>query len=336
MNSAQMPPQAQIMQFILSKWISKPIYVAAELGIADILSDGPKRIDKIAHLSGTHSSTLYRIMRALACLGIFREIDDKTFELTPMAECLKTGALRPIARMMHSDWHDRAWDNLLYSVKSGKASFDNAFGMPVFQWFKENPEAENIFNQANAVKAATSHRAIVDSYDFSGIETLVDIGGGIGALMVEVLKSNPAMKGIIAERPTILKEAQKFIEQNELTERCTALECDFFKEIPVNSSAFLMSHILHDWEDEKAIKILKNCHSAMTSDEKIIVVESVVPDNNEFSIAKLLDLEVLVIGGGKERTESEFRLLFESSGFKLSRIVQTRESISIIEGIRLT
>ena len=173
------------MQFIVGKWISKPIYIAAELGIADLLAEGAKNIKALAQESQSHAPTLYRMMRALASVGIFVETEEKRFALTPMAELLKTDAMRSIAIMFNAEWNDRPWGYFLDSVKTGGTAFEKAYGMSVSDWLEENPHAAKIFNDANAVKAATSHRAIVDAYDFSGINTLTDVGGGIGTLMAQ-------------------------------------------------------------------------------------------------------------------------------------------------------
>ena len=334
MTPTQVPPHAQMMQFILGKWISKPIYVAVELGIADMVADGPKSIDELAHMSKAHGPSLYRVMRALASVGIFSETGDRSFALTPMAECLKEGALRSIALMFNADWHERAWENLLDSVRTGEVAFVKAHGMPIFDWFREHPCAADIYHEANAIKAMTSHRAIIDAYDFSGVNTLTDIGGGHGALMAEILGANPAMRGVVAELPSVVNKAEEFIRTRGLKARCEVVKCDFFKEIPPGADAYLMSHILHDWDDDTCQRILGNCRRAMKPGSPLLVVEAVIPPGNEFSVAKLLDLEVFVMGGGRERTEAEFRDLFQSSGFALSRVVPTQESISVIEGIR--
>jgi hypothetical protein len=334
MIPTHVPPQVQMMQFILGKWISKPIHVVAKLGIADMVADGPKSIDELAYMSKTHAPSLYRVMRALASVGIFSERGERCFELTPMAECLKRGAMRSIALMFNSDWHDRAWGHLLYSVRTGRVGFDKAYGMPIFDWLEEHPHAAELYHEANAVKAVTAHRAIIDAYDLSGITTLTDVGGGHGALMAEILEAYPVMKGVIAEVPVVVKGAEGFIRTRGLDARCQVVACDFFEGIPPGSDAYLMSHILHDWNDSKCQRILKNCHTAMKPGTTILVVESLIPPGNEFSIAKLLDLEVFVMGGGRERTEGEFRYLFDSSGFTLSRVIPTQESVSVIEGIR--
>jgi len=334
MKSNELPPE-QLMKFIVGKWISKPIYVAAELGIADMLAEGPKNIEELAQASQSHTPSLCRMMRALASVGIFFETKGKRFELTPMAEYLKTGAMRSIALLFNSDWSDKAWQYFIDSVKTGDTAFEKAHGVPVSDWLERNPQAGSVFNEANAVKAANSHRAVVDVYDFSGINTLTDVGGGIGVLMAEILIANPSMKGVVADIPSVIKEARKIIQSRGLEARCQVTECDFFKKIPPGSDAYLMSNILHDWSDEQCRVILTNCYRAMRTESRLLVVEMVIPPGNEPSVAKLLDLEMLVITGGRERTEPEFKNLFESSGFKFSRIIPTKESVCIIEGIKL-
>lgn len=334
MNQTELPPPAQLMQFIVGKWISKPIYAAAELGIADMLSEGPQSIEALAEASQTHSPSLYRMMRALASVGIFRETDIHQFELTPMAECLKTGAMRSLAQMFNADWNEKAWGYFLESIRTGKNAFEKAHGMPLFQWLPGNPAAAEVLNKANAFKAATSHRAIVEAYDFSGIHTLADVGGGLGTLMAEILVANPTMTGIVADLPGVVSAAAEFIQARGLADRCRVAECDFFKGVPPGNDAYLLSHILHDWPDEACCNILANCRKAMNPDSKLLVVEMIVPAGNEPSVSKLLDLEMFVVTGGRERTQAEYKDLFVSSGFNLSRIISTGESISIIEGIR--
>jgi hypothetical protein len=275
------------------------------------------------------------MMRALASVGIFYETEGKRFELTPMAEYLKTGAMRSIALMFNSDWSDKAWGYFLDSVKTGDTAFEKAHGMPVSEWLEKKPRAADVFTEANAVKAAHSHRAILDVYNFSGFNTLTDVGGGLGALMIEILVAYPSMNGIVADIPYVIQKAKKIIRARGLEDRCQAVECDFFKEIPAGSEGYLMSNILHDWTDEQCHIILTNCHRAMITGSKLLVVEMIIPPGNEPSIAKLLDLEMLVTTGGRERTEAEFKTLFESSGFKLSRIIPTKDGVCIIEGIRL-
>ncbi len=335
MGPNELPPPAQLMNFIVGKWISKPIYVAAELGIADMLDDGSKTIEELAQLSQSHAPSLYRMMRALASVGIFSEVEEKRFEITPIAEFLKSGAMRSIALMFNSDWSDKAWGCFMDSIKTGCTAFEKAHGLPVSDWLEENPYAAEVFNEANAVKAANSNRAIVDVYDFSGIDTLTDVGGGLGVLMAEILIANPSMNGIIADIPSVICKTKEIIKSGGLENRCETVECDFFENIPTGSNAYLMSNILHDWSDEKCHVILKNCHKAMKPGSKLLIIEMIIPPGNQPSIAKLLDLEMLVTTGGRERTEAEFKTLFGSSGFQVSRIIQTKAGVCIIESIRL-
>ncbi len=335
MNPNELPPPAQLMQFIVGKWISKPLYAAAELGIADLLSEGPKSIQELARDSQSHAPSLYRMMRALASVGIFSETEDNRFELTPMADYLKTGAMRSVALMFNSDWSDQAWRYFLDGIKTGDTPFEKAHGLPVSAWLEENARAAQVFNEANAIKAGSSHSAIVEAYDFSGIHTLTDVGGGLGILMAEILTVNPFMEGVLAEIPSVVEKAKEVILARGLEDRCRVVECDFFRRIPSGSDAYLMSNILHDWPDEQCLSILTNCHRAMKPGSKLLVVEMLIPPGNEPSVAKLLDLEMFVTTGGRERTEAEFDNLFRSSGFELSRIIDTKESICIIQGSRI-
>ncbi len=334
MNQNGLPLQAQLMKYIVGRWISKPIYVAAELGIADLLSKGPKSIEELAQASGSHEPSLHRMLRALASVGIFAETEDRRYELTPMAEYLKTDSLRSIALMFNSDWSDKAWGYFLDSVKTGDTPFEKAHGLPVSEWLEKNPHAAEVFNEANAIKAVSSHGAIIDAYDFSGIGTLTDVGGGLGVLMAEILMVNPMMRGIVLDIPSVIQKTRKMIQARDIKDRCQAVECDFFRDIPSGSDAYLMSNILHDWSDKQCRLILSNCHRAMKRKSKLLVMEMIISPGNEPSVAKLLDLEMLVITGGRERTEAEFKNLFESSGFKLSRILPTKENVYIIEGIK--
>ena len=248
-----------------------------------------------------------------------------------MAECLKTNAMRSMAIMFNSEWSDNAWSCFFESIKTGSTSFNKAYGMPLSNWLKTNPSAAEIFNDANAKKITRSHCAIIDIYDFSGIKKITDLGGGTGVLIFEILKANPMITGIVADIPSVVKEAKKTIQSSSIKHRCKAVVCDFFKNVPKGSDVYLMSNILQDWTDEQCQTILINCHKAMNPDAKLLILEMLVPTDNSPSIAKLLDLEMLVMTGGRERTEPEFNKLLKSAGFKLSRIIPTNNNVSIIE-----
>jgi len=333
MNPKTDAPENQMMKFILGKWISKPVHVAAKLGIPDILAGKDRSIEDLAEMTKTDSASLYRMMRALSGVGIFTEAKTRVFANTPLSECLMEGRLKSAALLFHSTWHDSTWDNLLYSIQTGKPAFEEVYGEPVFDWLEKNPDEAKLFHEANSFKAASSHGVIASAYDFKETNTITDVGGGLGSLMIEILKANPHMKGIVAELSENLPGLNEVIKKNELEKRMSAIECDFFKEIPGGSDVYLFSHVLHDWPDEKCITILKNCRKAMNLEGMLLIAESVIPPGNAFSISKFLDLEVLLMGGGCERSEEEFGSLFTKSGFRLSRIIPTEENISIIEGV---
>ncbi|MCP4022198.1 MAG: methyltransferase, partial [Desulfobacteraceae bacterium] len=263
-------PEHQMMQFILGKWISKPIHAAAKLDIAEIIKDSKMDIHQIAKRTKTHPDSLYRLMRALSALGIFEEKENKTFVNTPMSLCLVKDKLKPAALLFHSSWHDAMWDNLLYSVQTGKSAFEHLHDMPVFDWFDTHKTDADIFHDANAFKAGFTHKAILDIYDFSIFKSITDVGGGIGSLMFAILEKHPALKGKVAELPEVMPGLKKSICKNNLKKRCQALECDFFKSIPQGSDAYILSHILHDWPDKACKSILTNIKKAMGPQGKLL------------------------------------------------------------------
>ena len=331
MKQSEKEASEKIMELLIAGWINQPLYAITKLGIPDILSGGPKTVDEISQITETHAPVLYRILRALASIGFFHEEENQIFGLTPMGKILQEGKMQPIVLMFLSEWHSRAWGNLFHSVKTGDIPFNSAFGMPCFEWFKKNPEAADIFNKANETKAITSHIEITNVYDFSNVNLIVDIGGGYGGLLLHVLQKNPHMNGTVADLAYMKEKVEDQIYAMNLSARCVFAECDFFKKIPLGSDCYVLSNILHDWDDDTCEIILKNCSNAMRPDAKLLIIESIIPGRNEFSIACLLDIEVLVMGGGKERTEIEFRNLLDRSGFNLDQIIKTRESISILE-----
>lgn len=331
MKPNDIPPHEQLMRYLVGMWISKPLYVVAELGIADLLADGPKSICELARTTRSHEPHLSRVLRALASVGIFRETEDDRFELTPIAACLRAGAMRSIALLLQSDWADRAWGCLLEAVRSGGTPFELAHGVPVTDWLEEHPRAANVFQDANAVKAAGSLSAIVKVYDFSGLKTLVDVGGGLGVLIAEILTAHPAMNGIVAERSSVVPFARETVEGRGVASRCRVEACDFFESVPAGGDGYLLSNVLHDWPDERCRVILENCRRVMREGAKLLIVEMIVPVGNGPSIAKLMDLEMLVTTGGRERTEREFEDLLSAAGFAPSRIVPVGGDIHLIE-----
>lgn len=329
-----MPPQGRLMNYILGKWISKPIYVATKLAVADHLSDGPKGVDELARLCDCHEESLYRLLRALASIDIFKEVDSRRFDLTPMAALLKRDEMASSVLMFHSEWSEKAWSNLYESVKTGTSAFELAYGEPIFEWFQKNPKDEQIFNEANAIKARNFHRHIVKSYNFSSISKIYDVGGGLGSLTFEILDKSPRTKGCIADLPSVVKQTAHVIKEQGLEGRCTVEECDFFQEVPSGGDAYILSNILHDWTDEQCAVILANLSRAMTNDAKLLIAETLVPLGNKPSRAKFLDIEMMVSAGGRERTKAEFEKLFNSAGFILKAEKKSRFGISLMECVK--
>jgi hypothetical protein len=328
----QMPsPEDQMMQWITSKWITKPIYVVSELGIADLICDGPKSVDALARKTDTHAPTLYRILRALSSVGVFVETKDRVFSLTPLAQCLYSDALRPIARMFISEWHDQAWNGLSQTVRTGKPAFDNTFGKPAFEWFEENPLERSILDQGQASKAAGFANTVIESYDFSGFKKICDIGGGQGAFLIRLLADYPDAVGCVADLPGVVVSAMREIANANLSDRCNTIPFDFHKEEPPVCDAYFLVNILHDWNDEMCIQILKRIAGSMKASSRLWIIEYLIEPGPGFSTAKLLDLEVLVMGGGRERTIDEYKVLIDAAGLESSRTIPIKTGPTMME-----
>ena len=338
-NRNEMQPTEALVQMIAGTWVSRAIYVAAELSIADLLKDGPHSSEELATATGVDARSLYRVLRALASVGVFAEGSPGYFELTPLAECLqrdRSDSLRAYALKFGQAWDWQPWGYVLESVKTGKPVFKNVFGMEIFEYLAENPEAARIYNEAMSSFSANRSAAITASYDFSSIRNLVEVGGGRGSLLASILNTNITMKGVLFDLPHVIEAARQLIEAEGLLERCKLVGGNFLESVPSGGDAYLLKHIIHDWGDEQAIAILKNCHHAMPEQGKLLVVEMVIPSGNEPFFGKLLDLQVLVnYQGGCERTEAEYQALFETAGFSLTKIVPTASPLSVIEGIRI-
>jgi hypothetical protein len=316
----------QLARLVSGYWYTQTIYVAAKLGIADLLKDGSRSAQELAEATGTNPKALYRLLRALASIDIFAE-DQARFALTPLAECLLDPSMKAIATL-RGECQYRAWGELLYSVQTGKSAFAKVYGKPVFDYFSEHPETGKLFDQAMTGVHGRETEAMLEAYDFTGIGMLADIGGGNGSVMTAILRRYPALRGILFDLPAVVERTRAA----GLEGRCQVLAGNFFEAVPPGADAYLMRHIIHDWDDDKAITILSNCRRAMGQGGKLLVVEVVVPTGNEPSVSKFFDLAMMVLPGGMERTEEEYRQLFEAGGFRLTRIVPTRTWVSVIEG----
>ncbi len=326
-------PHQQLDRMITGYWMSQAIYAAAKFGIADHLKDGPQSVEELAQATSAHPDALYRLLRALASQGIFAEGERRQFSLTPLAEPLQSdvpGSKRALA-LMSGDEQFRAWGEIEYSIRTGRTAFDKVFGKPVFEYLTENPDKARIFDAAMVGIHGREADAILAAYNFSGMRVVADIGGGNGSQISQLLKKQPALKGILFDLPHVIDRAKGKIESAGLSGRCDLVGGSFFESVPEGADVYMMRHIIHDWEDEKCLTILRNCHQAMPSEGKLLVVESVIPPGNEPFGGKLLDLVMLLIPGGKERTEDEYRTLFDKAGFELTHVTPTATEVSVIE-----
>ncbi|HKW23485.1 MAG TPA: methyltransferase [Ktedonobacterales bacterium] len=337
-TSATEPSPADLLR-LQQLWqgfrVSQALYVAASLGLADLLADGPKSADALAAATGANADALYRVMRALASLGVFAETVERHFTLTPMARLLQQDHPYSIrAQVIYLGYEPyRAWGQLLPSVMSGANAYQQVFGMPHFQYLAQHPEANAAFNRAMSAGSRHAAVAIVGAYDFATVGTVVDIAGGQGVLIAAILRAHPNLRGILFDQPHVVADALPLLEAAGVADRCELASGDFFASVP-SADTYTMRHILHDWDDERAIAILRSCAEAMAPDGRVLVIESVIEPGNDPSPAKFLDLVMFVMNGGRERTAEEFRRLFAAAGLRLTRIIPTGGAEALIEGER--
>jgi hypothetical protein len=328
-------PEAFLTQLAFGALLTQALYVAAKLDIADLLARGPRPVAGLAEETGTHERSLFRVLRSLASVGVFREIEPKVFALTPLAEPLRSdapGSMRNGAIFMGEAWHWRVWGDLLHSVRTGETAWGHTHGAEVFDYFAVNPEQAAIFNRAMTDMSTGVAPAIVEAYDFSEFGTLADIAGGHGYLLAQILKSNPQLSGILFDVASVIEGAGELLEKEGVASRVEKVSGDFFASVP-SADAYILKHIIHDWDDERSVTILKNIRKAMKPGAKVLVVESVVPAGNGSHYSKLLDLEMLASPGGVERTAEEYAALFERANLRLTRIIPTRSPFSIVEAV---
>jgi hypothetical protein len=337
-KTKEIPPPMAMLQLISGFWISRCIYVTAKLGIPDVLKNGPLAAADLAAATQTHEPSLFRLLRALAAVDILTHSEDGRFGNTPVSETLRSdvpGSLRSFAMTELGEEHYPAWGELLHSVRTGEIAFDRAFKMPVWEFFAQNPDNAEIFNDAMSGVTDQATEALHAAYSFAGIKKLVDVGGGHGALLSSILTRNPDMRGILFDSPQVIEGAQASLQDSDVADRCQLVGGDFFQSVPEGADAMVMKWIIHDWNDEKSIAIMKNCRRALPEGGKLILIEAVVPAGTEPHFSKFIDLNMLVMTGGRERTEEEFRGLYEAAGFRLTRIVPTESPFSVIEGVRV-
>lgn len=329
------PPPAILLQMMTGYWGAQAVYIAAKLGVADLLADGPRPVDELAAATQSHESSLYRLLRALASIGVFTETSPRTFALTPMADLLRTGipsSMRALAITYNEEMY-QAWGHMLHSIRTGEPAFAHRFGMGPFPYFMQNPEADRIFNEAMIAYTHQVANAVTATYDFAPFRSVVDVGGGYGTLLAAILRDNPGAGGMLFDVPHVIEAAQGFLSTTGVADRCTHHSGDFFVAVPAGGDAYVLSQILHDWEDEQCLTILKHTRQVMPAHGKLLVVELVIPPGNEPFFGKWLDLHMLAIPGGRERTEAEYSALFRDAGFELTTIVPTPAGPSVVEAV---
>ncbi len=338
MPPKQDPPlHTQMLNLAFGHFRTQAIYVAARLGIADLLKDGPRTTTELAGLTGAHAASLYRLLRALAGIGIFAEDDEGRFGLTPLATTLESGSpasVLPAVLLGGSEFHWDSWSNLLHSVMTGESAFEHVHGARFFDYLSANPDAEAVFAAWMTRSSELNNPAIVTSYDFWKFRTIVDVGGGEGSLLAAVLRANPAAHGILFDLPGVIEAAQRGIAV-DLPGRVDLVRGSFFDLAPRGGDLYLLKTVIHDWNDELSIRILRNCREAMSAESRLLVIESVIPSGNEPHFSKFMDLNMLVLNhGGRERTEAEYRSLFRSAGLELTQVIPTPSPFSVLESVR--
>ncbi len=315
-------------------WITQGIWVAAELAIADVLAEGPQTAEQLAHQTNTHPGSLYRVLRALASVGIFHQDSEGRFTQTPLSEMLQSngnGSQRSFAIMMGAEFY-QAWGELLHSVRTGNPGFEKRFGASAFEHFMANPQRHSIYDRAMGGFGTAEIGPVLDAYDFSTFTTVADVGGGSGLLLSAILERHPGVKGMLFDLPPVAERARALMATSSLAERYRIEGGDFFSSIPIGADAYVLQHIIHDWEDPEATVILQNCRKVLKPTGKVLLIEMVIPQGNQPGFGKWLDLMMLLIGG-RERTEEDYTRLFSAAGLKLQRVIPTANEASIIEAV---
>lgn len=328
-------PPIALRQMMTGYWVSQSLYVAAKLGLADLLALTPQQPGSLAQATATDPQALLRLLRALASLGLLEENADGYFHLTLLGSYLRTevpGSLRSLA-LWNGGLSYQVWRELEYSVKTGQPAARCVLGMGSFQYLAAHPELGEVFHTAMTGLARATAAAITRAYDFSEFDFVVDVGGGHGALLTAILQTSPRLRGLLFDAPSVINGAGKRIREAGLTSRCTLVAGDFFAGVPKGGDVYLLSSILHDWDDESCVRILKHCRAVMGKKSKLLLVECVIPAGNQPDFGKLLDLQMLVMTGGRERTQAEYQALLAAADFTLTRIISTSVAECVIEAV---
>jgi O-methyltransferase/methyltransferase family protein len=336
MDTGDQKPSASLLGFVNGFKVSQALHVVSTLRIADLLKNGPRSSEDLATATRTHPHSLYRVLRALASVGIFSEDADQRFALTPLGDCLRSDAPEPVgpwAVFIGQPEYWQAWGYLLDSVRTGEHAFRHAHGMNSWEYYARHPEAGTAFDRAMTSRSRRQANAFLEACDFERFACVVDVGGGHGALLAEILARHPLVRGVLFDQPHVVAGAEEVLRAAGVGDRCKVIGGDFFDAVPRGGDAYLLKFILHDWEDEKATAILRNCRRAIVPKGRLLVIEGEVSPPNEGATIKFLDLTMLVHTGGQERTREEWAALFAAAGFRLVGATPTEVQVSIIEGV---
>ena len=340
---ADIQPTEAMLRLICGAWLSQAIHVVVTLGIPDLLRDGPKRSEELAAATGTHAPFLHRVMRALATEDIFLMDGQDRFALTPIGATLRSdapGSLGDWALLMLGEVHQGAWDELLHSIRTGESAFPRRYGRDLWQYCSEHPAHAAMFDKAMAGFTKTYIANVLASFSFSGFRKIVDLGGGDGSLLIGILRVNADAQGVVFELPAAAKRAEQRIMDAQLTDRCVAMAGDALIEAPPGGDAYILSRVLHDWDDDHCRRLLANCRNVLPARGRVLVIERVMPVRPDeiaatrrpvLSDITLTDLNMMVMTSGRERTIAEYERLFEQAGLRLVRVIPTRTAVNVIE-----
>ncbi len=334
--AGNMPPHVQLIQMGVAIWQARAVYAAAELGLADHLSSGPRSLEDLARSTNTHAPSLFRLLRALASCGVLTETEPRRFATTPLGDALREGApgaARATILTIAGSWQWKAWDNFLHALRTGESGVRAAFGKDLFDFLADEPTHSARFNEAMVGMHGAVAPAVIATYDFSVFESIVDVGGGKGALLSAILKAHPKLRGVLFDLPDTATDARDYLATMGVASRCAFEGGDFFKAVPSHHDAYVLAHVLHDWNDDQSVSILRKCRAAIPVHGRLLIVEAVLPEGDTPHHGKLMDLLMLTVTGGVERSAEQFGALLKAAGFRLVRIHATTTHQSIVEAI---
>ena len=341
-SGSKASPQAEMRSLIAGYWVSRLIYVAARLNLADLMKDGPRTAEDLAARAGVNGPALYRMLRTLSSYGVFTETKGRRFRLTTLGSTLRSDApasMHGFALFLIGSPVWNAWEDLEFAVRTGQLPFDRLYGKPFYGYLNEHPDNLKIFGEAMTSLSGTENPEFVAAfqkvYKPARPRTVIDVGGGFGSLLALILKKNARLKGVLFDLPSVIERTRedRHLTAAGIAERCSFAGGDMFESVPRGGDAYVMKYILHNWDDEHCVKLLTNCREAMNAGGRILVADSVVPPAEKPDWGKLLDIQMMVVVPGKERTKEEFAALFKRAGLKLTRIIPTKCPLSLIEGV---